>query len=227
MYLNYKDGKLNSVTISATVYITGPGIKDAKEGNAMANNLTKETANTFIDSKNVTFDVNYKYRSSVDANKLGAGENVLNFSDKKNNETNGEANSPASNNNIPMAGNSGTVYANYKNMTRTALHETGHLIGLPDGYFNIYTSSNTNDGPTEPEVRLGYDNDIMMHSNSKGGGPREFNAMYYQKYWGKANLYTGYPQVNCTKRIGYNPKGVLNNNSYKDGLEPRNDQIKP
>ena len=83
MYLNYKDGKLNSVTISATVYITGPGIKDAKEGNAMANNLTKEAANTFIDSKNVTFDVNYKYKPSVDANKLGAGENVLNFSDKK------------------------------------------------------------------------------------------------------------------------------------------------
>jgi len=150
---------------------------------------------------------------------------VFHFPDKKSDDTNGEVNPSASNNMIPMAGNSGTISANYTDMTRTILHETGHFLGLPDGYFNILTGSNPN-GSTSPAARLGYDNDIMMHSNSNGRGLREFNDMYYQKYWGKANLYTGHPQVNCTKRIGYNPKGVLNNNSYKNGLEPFDSDVK-
>jgi len=227
IYLDYENGKLKGVTISATIYITGPNIENQKQGDKMASDLNKEAAGVFKGNKNVTFDVNYEYRANVDKSKLGAGENVLTYSDKTNSDANSKVDQPGSNNCIPMAGNSGTIYANYKNMNRTALHETGHLLGLPEGYFNKYTTSNP-DGPTETEARLGYDNDIIMHSIN-GRGPRGFNDMYYQKYWGKANLhiYTGHPQVNCTKQIGYNPKGVLNNNSYSDGLEPYDGQIKP
>ena len=66
----------------------------------------------------------------------------------------------------------------------------------------------------------------MNHSNSDGGGPKDFNLIYRQQYWDKAQHFIDQNKFNSFKSIGYDRNGRLYNKSYPDGLTPLRRDVK-
>ena len=81
------------------------------------------------------------------------------------------------------------------------MHETGHLIGLPDRYFEYKW---LNDHWSEPMT--GFDADKLANSNNK-----HIDDLYYQQYLTKAKVYSSpkTKMVRCSLEIGRNKKGNL------------------
>ena len=81
------------------------------------------------------------------------------------------------------------------------MHETGHLIGLPDRYFEYKW---LNDHWSEPMT--GFDADKLANSNNK-----HIDDLYYQQFLTKAKVYSSpkTKMVRCSLEIGRNKKGNL------------------
>ena len=202
------NGEIIGTTISATVYITG----NTDQGRA--DDLNEEAKSTFkskeVNGVNVSFNIKYQYVNKV-PDKLNAGENLLTFSSESSSGENGHVESREKGNTInnekqEFTSNRGIIYSNGNN--RTVLHETGHLIGLPDRY-DIIPGSNLN--PKESyDVHTNFENDLMRNSEESVKNNRLLNKIYYDQYITKAKSYNpNIKVINSYLYIGYDKVGQL------------------
>ena len=137
-----KKGKLTGAGVSATVYIQGKGASAARA--RQLNKLARKTFKTkTVDGVKVAFKINYVYDSKKLEKDLGIGENILVFAKGGVTDrgkpvdglTIGERPSPG-NDNVHRVGRKTTVstLTSVKRQNETAMHETGHLIGLDERY---------------------------------------------------------------------------------------------
>lgn len=191
------NGEITGVSISATVNITG------KTNAEQAKELNKEAKETFksknMDGINVSFKINYKYVDKA-PDKLKAGENVLTFSKESSSDEGGQIDNAHMNTstNERHDGNRGTIYANGN--TRTVMHETGHLLGLPDRYDKWEWL-----GEKHIDNHKGFEKDLMSVGNNK-----LLDQLYYNQYVTKAKRFD--PNTKLIKsyiEIGYDRNGWL------------------
>ncbi len=162
-----KNGEINGVNISGTIYIQGDGASTERENEL--NQFAKDNLQTkTFDGITVSFSVNYKYNSNKKEKELKAGENILNFNKAEEDEehrshVNGSIRDDGNGNKTSLAGRTGTVYSSGKN-SRTVLHETMHLLGLADRYDEFSNATGTGLPPSIPHK--GYEKSIMGSRNS-------------------------------------------------------------
>ncbi len=215
------NGEISGVTISATVYITG----DTNDGRAKE--LNKEAKETFKSKDNVSFNINYQYVDKA-PDKLKAGENVLTFSKESNGGENGHVESREKGNKLNsekqiFTGNRGVIYSNGNN--RTVLHETGHLIGLPDRYDII--PGNNLDLNESYDLHLGFENDLMRNSDTSVKNNKLLNKIYYDQYVTKAKSYNPNTKIiNCYLYIGYDRVGKLKSPYESEGYHKKSSYAK-
>ena len=174
-----KNGDINGVIISSTVLIRGAGASKPRAGA-----LTDYAASvlkpwTTTNGVTVSFDVQYKLDERGPQDKLGAGENVLDFNSTPEQSTENPDNSRSEAHGIETVSaggsrytvaNNGTVYGSGAD-SRTVLHETMHMMGLSDRYDNGETSY----GVPYPIIHAGFPNNIMGDGNT-------LNKFQYQQY---------------------------------------------
>ncbi|MGX5689555.1 RHS repeat domain-containing protein [Arcticibacter tournemirensis] len=202
-----KDGEIRGVTVSATVYITGTGASSerADELNTFAEGYFKKQNKT-----NVSINITYKYRKSVDKNKLGQGENILTFhSEPENGESHRSSVNGSRFGNRHFTGNSGNVYSSGMR-SKTVLHETLHTMGLSDRYQDKYNPF-TKEWYSEPHK--GFENDIMGYSRGTG-----FDSSYGDYYLEAAKNYSNkYNKDRIPLRRMVDMRGNLLLSPYEDG----------
>ena len=189
-------GQITGVKVRATVFIQGDGASDKR-----ADQLTSAAKQVYKPGTdgcgvNVSFDVTFKYANNKSKEDLNAGENILNFSalpeeDRQNNN----GNSSHANGNGYGGDNTGIIFSFGKD-NNTILHETLHLLGLSDRYFQR-AGSNGNRGDSDPNE--GFEQDIMGVVGKVG-----FNPIYYQYYSNKANTL-----ISNSDRFIFNPQFMV------------------
>ncbi|TAD81552.1 MAG: RHS repeat-associated core domain-containing protein, partial [Bacteroidetes bacterium] len=183
-----KNGAINGVNISGTVYIQGDGASKEREAELnefASNNLKTKT----FDGITVSFSVKYKYDPEKTKNKLKSGENILKFDKAKEDENhrshvNSKIRDDGNGKKTTLAGQTGTIYGSGGN-NRTVLHETLHLLGLDDRYDDFSDAAGTGLPPSTPHT--GYEKSIMASRNSNTLTDAEYkryiqNAEYRSRY---------------------------------------------
>ncbi|MHC1707091.1 MAG: RHS repeat-associated core domain-containing protein [Bacteroidales bacterium] len=163
-----KNGDISGVTVSSKIFITGAGANKDR-----ASQLQKHAGDVFksktVDGVNISFDVSYEYSKDITRDKLGAGENILEFVDKWENGTDRSHILPPERTGygyLLRTTNYGQIYHDDWDNPYTTYHESLHLFGLVDRYAE-------NTGPF-----IGYSNDIMGHRNNNNIGSGHYRSFY-------------------------------------------------
>ncbi|MEJ8802068.1 LamG-like jellyroll fold domain-containing protein [Pontibacter sp. H249] len=164
-----KKGDITGIRLRSTIYITGEGASEQR-----AKSLTSAAKGVFKTSYSngvgISFDISYKYAKKIDAKDLGGGDNILTFhkeegrssvnaSELIKTKSNGLLESITS-----FSGNTGDIYGKSRTSNHTIFHESLHLLGLSDRYFE-------SGGEME-----GFENDIMGKYGSFNIGDTHYKA---------------------------------------------------
>jgi RHS repeat-associated protein len=162
-----KDGKTtNFYIVMTTFYITGKGASDKK-----AKELTKYASEnlkpkTLKNGDKIFFQVDYKYDKNVTSkNDLREGDNLLDFNTKISTE---EDRSHTEAMPREFTGKLAEIYQNDWDKSNIVLHESLHLLGLSDRYYEKK--------PNYP-AHAGFEKDIM---SCKG---TEINPIHYDNLY--------------------------------------------
>ena len=200
-----KKGEITGLQIYATVFIKGDGA--SKERSAQ---LTKYAGQYLksnkVDGVNVSFNVQYTYEPDKEQEDLKASENLLVFKagENPNKDFEGVVNGNKVSSydelknettTVTYTGNTGTVFHSGKT-NGVILHETGHLLGLADGYEKYY---NNLAGKDVIEDMQGYEGDLMGYTGPYSGKP-DFKDFHHKAY---VRFHNAHKQLgdNYTSRI--------------------------
>lgn len=171
-----KKGDIIGVKISSTIYIRGTGasLKRADQLTHAAKNFyTPKT----VDGVNISFDVTYTYNTTIQDKDLQGGENILDFSAEKEGKLDRSHIEGLGYKRLPdgtgykVLGHHGHIKESGSN-DFTIFHETFHLLGLTDKYWEAIQSDGANHTWNDME---GYETDIM-------GGGHDISINHYKSF---------------------------------------------
>jgi RHS repeat-associated protein len=198
-----KTNKIIGIECNATIYVTGPNASEgrAKDLEALSNDIFKPDTQGGV---TVSFKVHYEYRNNVSEKDLKAGENILTFtnetSDSENGYVNGHTTKYSDGTEKHYTGNTGIIYKNGNNMA--VMHETGHMLGLPERYDEEDGGSL---GGDYFKPHTGFKYDLMYSSKNK-----LLNILYYNQIIAKAkNINPKSNIINCYLLNGYSKDGNI------------------
>jgi RHS repeat-associated protein len=176
------NGKILSVSAHATVYLQGKGASQE-----MADKLNKEFSDKYsgyrkVNGVNVAFFVDYVYDgdNTKKEENLRNGQNIFNVRTDLEEDYRSEVFGKGNRNRTKFyTGNTGIINIKSRNLTKTIVHETLHLMGLSDRYDNF--DNNLYRGI---DVHTGFDKDIM-------GGGDKISDVHYENLLNHAKAKTG------------------------------------
>ncbi|RIY04618.1 RHS repeat-associated core domain-containing protein, partial [Hymenobacter rubripertinctus] len=198
-----KDNNIIGLNISSTNYIKGSGASASRA--SQLNSAAKDKFKTRnVGGISVSFDVKYSYAPDKQVSELREGQNLIEFSSQistsedRSHASSSQSGNPDNNTLQVYSGNYALAYDNGRS-NNTILHETLHLLGVSDRYYEEHLG---NGGGSRPVGSRFYD-DIMAvnFSDPKRSAGVSLNYSHYMNFAEFANNNYKFPGISA---IGYN-----------------------